>query len=109
MKFQSELSKLNLSLSHDQRNKMEIKTQNSLKEAKEAERIYIANINHANHMRDAFVEVMKKTLNEFQVMEEKLIDMIKDSLRKYVIYQVAMVRNLQYDVERKANVTLNIL
>lgn len=107
-KIQSELAKINLSISHDQRSRIEMKAQNTLKEAKEAERVYISSVNIANNSRDAYIEVMKRTLNEFQSMEEKLIECIKDSLRKYVIYQVALVRTMQYDVERKAGVMESI-
>jgi septal ring factor EnvC (AmiA/AmiB activator) len=102
-KLQSELAKLNTNLNFEQKNKFEIKSQNSLKEAKDAERLYIANVNTANNIRDVYIETMKKSLNEFQNMEEKLVEMTKDSLRKYVIYQVALIRNLQYDIERKAS------
>jgi hypothetical protein len=77
-----------------------------LKEAKEAERQYLHNITIANNSMEFYVESMKRILNEFQGLEEKLIEGIKDALRKYVIYQVALIRNLQYDIEKKANVIL---
>jgi hypothetical protein len=47
---------------------------------------------------------MKIKLNEFQELEEKLIEELRDALRKYVVYQVALVRNFQYDIEKKAAV-----
>lgn len=103
-KLSSELGKLNPTLTADQKSKLEIKAQNNLKEAKDAERIYIQNVNNANNFRDIYIETMKKMLNEFQSMEEKVIDTIKDALRKYVIYQVAFIRNMQYDIEKKAGV-----
>lgn len=103
-KLVSEMAKLNQTLTVEQKSKMELKSQNALKEAKESERAYISNINTANNLRDLYIETMKRMLNEFQKLEEKLIDMIKDSLRKYVIYQVALIRNMQYDIEKKAGV-----
>ena len=103
-KLQSELAKLNSIITQDQKSRFETKAQNSLKDAKEAERVYISLVNIANNSRDVYIETMKRMLNEFQSMEEKLIETIKDSLRKYVIYQVALVRTMQYDVERKASV-----
>ena len=86
------------------KSKLEVKSLAALKEAKDAERLYMANINSANNLMEIYIETMKKILNEFQKLEEKLIENSKDSLRKYVIYQVALVRNLQYDIEKKANV-----
>jgi len=103
-KIQSEMAKLNSNLGSDQKTKLELKSQNMLKEAKENERIYINSISIANDIREEYIETMKKMMNEFQKLEENLIDMIKDSLRKYIIYQVALLRNLQYDIEKKASV-----
>jgi hypothetical protein len=91
-------------LNMDQKAKLEIKSQTSLKDAKEAERQYIQNINAANNQRESYIESMKRILNDFQFLEEKLIEEVKDSLRKYVIYQVALVRNQQYDIEKKASI-----
>lgn len=88
----------------DLKNKLENRFLNSLKEAKESERAYISAINLANYHRENYIENMKKTLNEFQNLEEKCCEMIKDTLRKYIVYQVAYIRNLQYDIEKKANV-----
>jgi hypothetical protein len=49
---------------------------------------------------------MKKTMNKFQTLEEKLGELIKDSLRKFGVYKLAYFRNMQYDIERNANVKL---
>lgn len=83
---------------------MENKFQINLKEAKDSERVYITNINNANFQRENYIENMKKTMNEFQNLEEKCCEFVKDTLRKYIVYQVAYIRNLQYDIEKKANV-----
>lgn len=107
-KLQSETAKINSNLTFDQKNKFELKCQQVLKEAKEAERTYMQNINIANNLMEVYVDIMKKVLNQFQSLEEKLIENIKDALRKYVIYQVALVRNMQYDIEKKATVFIFI-
>ncbi len=99
-KLQSEMAK---SLNQNEKYKIDIRAQSSLKDAKEAERFYLSTINLANNIRESFIETNKKVLNEYQKMEERLIENIKDSLRKYVIYQVALIRNLQYDIEKKAS------
>jgi hypothetical protein len=61
-------------------------------------------LNYANNTRDLFIDSNKRILTDFQILEEKYVDFIKDSLRKYTIYQIAYVRNLQYDLEKKAKV-----
>ncbi len=104
IKFQTEIGKINCSLTPDLKIKLENKFQISLKEAKESEKNYINSINLANNLRENFIENMKKTLNNFQELEENLGLIIKDSLRKYMVYQIAYIRNMQYDIERKANV-----
>jgi hypothetical protein len=104
IKFQTEIGKINCSLTPDMRNKLENRFQFSLKEAKESEKNYINSINFANNLRENYIESMKKTMNSFQELEEILGLNIKDSLRKYMVYQIAYIRNMQYDIERKANV-----
>lgn len=84
------------------------KLQYNIKLLKESENNYISSINSANELRENFIENMKKTMNQFQVLEEKLGEIVKDSLRKYGVYQLAYIRNMQYDVEKKANVKLFI-
>jgi hypothetical protein len=109
VKLQCEMAKFSNTNSLE-KNKIETRSQNCLKDAKEAERIYLANISIANHIRESYIETTKKVMNDYQIMEERLIESIKDALRKYVIYQVALIRNLQYDIEKKANImeTINV-
>lgn len=76
--------------------------QSKLKEAKEYERSYIVALNSTNSKRDIYNENMKKYYNKLQVAEEEYINFLKDCLRKYIVYQVSMTRNIQYDIERKA-------
>ena len=91
-------------MNSDQRSRLSNKAQNALKEAKEAEKAYILNLNYANNTRDLFIDATKRILTEFQSLEERYIDFTKDSLRKYTIYQISLVRNLQYDLDKKAKV-----
>ena len=86
----------------------EIKALNSLKAAKEKENIYISLINDINNIQEEYIETKKKNLNELQNMEENIGLYIKDSLRKYIIYQVSYIRNFQYDIDKKAKIMENI-
>ena len=82
--------------------KEENKANNFLKEAKINEKNYISLINNTNLLQDEYIEVKKRNLNEIQELEEELGEIIKDSLRKFIIFQVAYLRNMQYDVDKKA-------
>ena len=82
----------------------EIMALNSLKDSKEKERIYINIINNTNRLQEEYIEIKKRNLNEIQDIEEELGECIKDSLRKFIIFQVAYLRNMQYDVDKKAKI-----
>ena len=82
----------------------ETKAISLLKESKENERIYINLINNTNRLQDEYIEIKKRNLNEIQELEEELGEYIKDSLRKFIIFQVAYLRNMQYDVDKKAKI-----
>ena len=82
----------------------EIKAMSLLKESKENERIYINLINNANRIQEEYIEIKKRNLNQIQDLEEELGEYIKDSLRKFIIFQVAYLRNMQYDVDKKAKI-----
>ena len=82
----------------------EILAINSLKDSKEKERIYINIINSTNKLQEEYIEIKKRNLNEIQDIEEELGECIKDSLRKFIIFQVAYLRNMQYDVDKKAKI-----
>ena len=92
----------------DELKKQEIKALNSLKVAKEKENNYISLITDINKIQDEYIETKKKNLNELQNMEEDIGLSIKDSLRKYIIYEVSYIRNFQYDINKKANIMENI-
>ena len=86
----------------------EIKITTAFKNAKEKEKKYINYINNTNIMQEEYIEVKKKNLNQFQKIEEELGINIKDSLRKYVIFKISYLRNLQYDLDKKAKLIENI-
>ena len=88
--------------------KEEIKALNSLKLAKENENNYISLITDINNIQEEYIETKKKNLNELQTMEEEIGLNIKDSLRKYIIYQISYIRNFQYDMNKKAKIMENI-
>lgn len=100
-KLQSEVAKSNTNLSNDQKNKFLNKAQLSLKEAKEAERVYIDNVSTSNNFRDKFIEGSKKIMDEFQSMEEKYIDFTRDTMRKYFEFQFILIKNLSGEYEKK--------
>ena len=82
----------------------EMKAMTLLKESKENERIYINLINNANRIQEEYIEIKKRNLNQIQDLEEEIGEYIKDSLRKFIIFQVAYLRNMQYDVDKKAKI-----
>ena len=86
----------------------EIKIISGIKNAKEKEKKYINYIKDTNIMQEEYIEIKKKNLNNFQKIEEELGLNIKDSLRKYVIFKISYLRNLQYDLDKKAKLMENI-
>lgn len=105
--LRTEANKLNLTMPQDIKQKNDKKTQDSLKIAKEMEKAYILAIEHSNELRDDYIELKKNCLTICQEMEEEIGELIKDSLRKYVVFQVSYLRNMQYDIERKAKVSFD--
>ena len=114
--FKKKLNILNADKNNEQKNKEikdnyimnikkeENKANNYLKDAKINEKKYISLIHNTNILQDEYIEVKKRNLNEIQELEEELGEIIKDSLRKFIIFQVAYLRNMQYDVDKKAKV-----
>ena len=70
-----------------------------LKIAKENQKKYVMNINKINSVQNDYIEKKKNYLNTMQYMEEYISESIKDSLRKFVLYKMALIRNFQYDSE----------
>jgi hypothetical protein len=86
----------------------EIKITSAFKIAKEKEKKYINYLNNTNIMQEEYIEIKKKNLNQFQKIEEELGLNLKDSLRKYVIFKISYLRNLQYDLDKKTKLIENI-
>ena len=82
----------------------EVKANNFLQDAKINEKNYISLINNTNLLQDEYIEIKKRNLNEIQELEEELGEIVKDSLRKFIIFQVAYLRNMQYDVDKKVKI-----
>jgi len=70
-----------------------------LKIAKENQKKYVLSINKINNIQNDYIEKKKNYLNNMQYMEEYIGESIKDSLRKFILYKMALVRNFQYDSE----------
>ena len=86
----------------------EVKIITAIKIAKDNEKEYINNIDNTNIMQDEYIEIKKKNLNEIQSLEEEIGENLKDCLRKFVIFKIAYLRNLQYDIDKKAKIMENI-
>ena len=93
-----ENEKYNYNESNNRFKKEEDEKINSLlKIAKENQKKYVLNINKINSIQNEYIEQKKNYLNNMQYMEEHIGECIKDSLRKFVLYKMALTRNLQYD------------
>ena len=52
---------------------------------------------------------MKEKANQYYYeQDEKRLEMLKDSLTKYFIYEISRIRNLQYDSQRITKVSIFI-
>ena len=88
--------------------KEETKMLDSLKKAKEFEKIYVELIDITNNIQDDYIEIKKRNLNEIQDIEQEIGENIKDSFRKFIVFQVAYLRNMQYDIKKKSSIFENI-
>ena len=77
----------------------EINFQELLKTAKIKQEKYINIISETNNIQIDYIEKKKQLLNDIQYMEEELGELIKNSLRKYLLYQVSFYRNILFDSE----------
>ena len=88
--------------------KEETKVLNLLKKAKENEKLYIEQIDKTNDLQEDYIEIKKRNLNEIQDIEHDIGENIKDSFRKFIVFQVAYLRNMQYDIKKKSSIFENI-
>ena len=95
-----ENEKLNINdLTVEYKKEKEEKIIELLKIAKESQKEYIININKINKFQKEYIDKKKNYLNNMQYMEEQLGECVKDSLRKSILYLMAFIRNIQYDLE----------
>ena len=59
-------------------------------------------------MQDDYIEIKKRNLNEIQDIEQEIGENIKDSFRRFIVYQVSYLRNMQYDIKKKSSIFENI-
>ena len=64
-----------------------------------ASKKYKKAIEDANGFIVIFEENMKQILSIYQFQEEEKLKLLKDSMRKYIIYEMACCRNIQYELE----------
>ena len=88
--------------------KEETKMLDFLKKAKDNEKLYVELIDKTNNLQDEYIEIKKRNLNEIQDIEIEIGENIKDSFRKFIVYQVSYLRNMQYDIKKKSAIFENI-
>ena len=88
--------------------KEETKMLDFLKKAKDNEKLYVELIDKTNNLQDEYIEIKKRNLNEIQDIELEIGENIKDSFRKFIVYQVSYLRNMQYDIKKKSAIFENI-
>jgi len=77
---------------------------NSLKNAKEYEKKYIELIDQTNNLQGEYIEIKKRNLMEVQDIEQEVAENIKDSFRKFITFQIAYIRNMEYDIKKKSSI-----
>lgn len=86
----------------------ETKMLDNLKKSKDNEKLYVELIDKTNDLQDEYIEIKKRNLNEIQDLEEEIAENIKDSFRKFIVFQVAYLRNMEYDIKNKSLIFENI-
>ena len=86
----------------------ETKMLDFLKRSKDNEKMYVETIDRTNELQEEYIEIKKRNLNELQEMEEEIAENIKDSFRKFIVFQVAYLRNMEYDIKNKSLIFENI-
>ena len=86
----------------------ETKMLDFLKRSKDNEKMYVETIDRTNELQEEYIEIKKRNLNELQEMEEEIGENIKDSFRKFIVFQVAYLRNMEYDIKNKSLIFENI-
>ena len=63
---------------------------------------YKESIIQHNDYKDKYTDFMSKILEVYQKQEEQRLELMKDCLRKLVVYETSYLRNLQYDIDNLA-------
>ena len=63
-----------------------------LKKSKDNEKLYVELIDKTNDLQDEYIEIKKRNLNEIQELEAEIAENIKNSFRKFIVFQVAYLR-----------------
>lgn len=91
-------------MTSDKRTKLITRLVASKKELEESIAVYQSNVEASNTFKQRYDDMMvkntqAKVLEAYQRQEEVRLEVMKDSLRKYVVYETSHMRNVQYDLE----------
>ena len=64
-----------------------------------AEKKYFQSVEQGNKFLKAYEENMKPVFELFQSHDEEKVEVLKESLRKFIIYEMAYTRSVQYELE----------
>jgi hypothetical protein len=84
------------------------RAQTLLREAKDAEKLYLLAVNCANSAQTIYIESGKMTLQNFQFLEEEFIDYSQNCLRKFFIFSSSGMKNILDDDQRMQKLIENI-
>lgn len=94
-----ELSKVTY-VAPQQKEKFLLKSTTMLKEAKDAEKIYLNSLKYTNNVRMIYIETSLSIMQSFQMLEEDFINYIQNLMRKFCIYSAANHTNNTFDIEK---------
>mmetsp|Transcript_27525 Transcript_27525/g.49625 ORF Transcript_27525/g.49625 Transcript_27525/m.49625 type:complete len:644 (-) Transcript_27525:1369-3300(-) len=83
----------------DKRTKLISRLVSSKKELDESVIAYQSSVEASNTFKERYDGMMAKVLEAYQRQEENRLEVMKDSLRKFVVYETSQMRNVQYDLE----------
>lgn len=93
-----ELSKI--SLFPQNLEKIHLKCINSLKEAKEAEKMYLIQLTITNNLRGQYIEEHKRIFSHLEALDYCFADICKESFQKYIVYSNAHISNQTFDLDK---------
>jgi hypothetical protein len=96
------LSQLELPQPAQKREKMMQRLIQLKQEIDESLKGYKESVTIHNEYKNKYSDFMSKILEVYQKQEEQRLEMMKDSLRKLVVYETSYLRNLQYDIDNLA-------